>query len=206
MFEMSEAEILEEVANKRHSLQEQCFFPRNKRHSETEDEGVDAGTSSSSMDEQTEQCLRPASFSNIKTDVLLSSINCDELHQLEEFLKLSGISCSDPEDLDEEGIMNLRSYVSKFLALKINQECGEHFGGKKSVSFAEKANMPAKVDIKPPNNSPNVSAFKHFQVCHFLYSRTLKNSRSGVVVIKICKRKLNFEVFHRCEGNFVSRN
>lgn len=94
---------------------------------------------------------------------LLSNISTDELAELGEFLKLSGISNSDQEEPTEESLMQLRSYVSKFLALKINQEGGEHFGGKKCVSFAEKVKvLPKHLDTKhfvPPNNSPNVSAF-----------------------------------------------
>lgn len=154
--------IYDEVVYKRRSLQEPYFLQRNKRLSETEDEGVDAGTSSSSLDEQVEKTefLKPPPNMNVN---FLSNISMDELAQLEEFLKLSGISASEGEELDEEGLTQLRSYVSKFLALKINQEGGEHFGGKKNVSFAEKVNvLPKQLDPKTfiaPNNSPNVSAF-----------------------------------------------
>lgn len=152
--------VYDEVVYKRRSLQEPYFLQRNKRLSETEDEGVDAGTSSSSLDEQVEktELLKPPPSMNF-----LSNISTDELAQFEEFLKLSGISSSESEELDEEGMMQLRSYVSKFLALKINQEGGEHFGGKKNVSFAEKVNvLPKQLEPKTslaPNNSPNVSAF-----------------------------------------------
>lgn len=152
--------IYDEVVYKRRSLQEPYFLQRNKRLSETEDEGVDAGTSSSSLDEHVEKTefLKPPPNMNVN---FLSNISMDELAQLEEFLKLSGISSSENEELGEEGLTQLRSYVSKFLALKINQEGG----GKKNVSFAEKVNvLPKQLESKTfttPNNSPNVSAFQH---------------------------------------------
>ncbi|XP_023019159.2 uncharacterized protein isoform X2 [Leptinotarsa decemlineata] len=158
MYETSEEENVEETSHKRKSLPDPYFMQRNKRLSETEDEGVDAGTSSSSLDEN------PENLSRHKTDFLLSNISTDEMAQLEEFLKLSGISNSDEENT-ERSLTQLRSYVSKFLALKINQEGSEHFGGKKCVSFAEKVNLlPRHLETKhfiPPNNSPNVSAFLH---------------------------------------------
>lgn len=105
--------------------------------------------------------------------------------QLEEFLKISGISNSDQEDPSEESLMQLRSYVSKFLSLKINQEGGEHFGGKKCVSFAERVRvLPKHLDMKqfvPPNNSPNVSAFlqqKMHQVSNFFCESFTNTDRS----------------------------
>ncbi|KAJ8961767.1 hypothetical protein NQ318_021368 [Aromia moschata] len=158
MYETSEEDIADDAAYKRKSYPEPYYLRRNKRVSETEDEGVDAGTSSSSLDEHPECPLS-------KADCLLSNISTDELAQLEEFLKISGISTSD-EEHTEESLLQLRSYVSKFLSLKINQEGAEHFGGKKCVSFAEKLNvLPKPLETKqfvaPPNNSPNVSAFLH---------------------------------------------
>lgn len=137
LYETSEEDLTEDGLYRRNL--------RKKRFSETEDEGVDAGTSSSSVDEHHEPP---------KTDFLLSNISTDELVQLEEFLKISGISTSDNEEMTEESLMQLRSYVGKFLALKINQEGA----GKKTVSFAEKVNILPKQFIAP-NNSPNVSAF-----------------------------------------------
>ncbi|XP_076253104.1 uncharacterized protein LOC143191665 isoform X4 [Rhynchophorus ferrugineus] len=157
MYETSEEDLAtDDVALKRKSLPNTHYLARNKRFSETEDEGVDAGTSSSSLDEHQDNVL-PA-----KSDHLLQNMSMDELLQLDEYLKLSGFSSSD-EDRTEESLTHLRSYVSKFLSLKINQDGSEHFGGKKTVSFAEKVNVaPKHLDTKhfiPPNNSPNVSAF-----------------------------------------------
>ncbi|KAJ3641779.1 hypothetical protein Zmor_028257 [Zophobas morio] len=172
LYETSEEDLTEDTLYKRKSLQEP-YFLRTKRFSETEDEGVDAGTSSSSVDEHHES-LRTTSPNHQKTDFLLSNISTDELVQLEEFLKLSGISTSDNEEMTEENLMQLRSYVGKFLSLKINQEGAEHFGGKKTVSFAEKVNvLPKYLETKQfvaPNNSPNVSAFVHHKN---YYTKTL---------------------------------
>ncbi|XP_008191639.2 uncharacterized protein LOC661485 isoform X4 [Tribolium castaneum] len=136
LYETSEEDLTEEGMYRRNIL-------RKKRFSETEDEGVDAGTSSSSVDEHHEPP---------KTDFLLSNISTDELVQLEEFLKISGISTSDNEEMTDESLMQLRSYVGKFLSLKINQDGP----GKKTVSFAEKVNVLPK-QFTAPNNSPNVS-------------------------------------------------
>lgn len=152
MYETSEEETTDDHHYKRKSLPEPYYLQRNKRFSETEDEGVDAGTSSSSLDEH------PEVLPSQKADLLLSNISTDELAQLEEFLKQSGFSSSDhDEESSEESLINLRSYVSKFLSLKINQE-----SGKKCVSFAEKVKvLPKQLETKhfvPPNNSPNVSA------------------------------------------------
>ncbi|KAI4459389.1 run and sh3 domain containing [Holotrichia oblita] len=141
-----------ETVNKHQSYPEAYFLPRNKRLSETEDEGVDAGTSSSSLDEQQEV------YTTLSRNPVFSHLSCEDIVQLEEFLKLSGISlASDGEETDEESLMQLRSCVSRFLALRINQDCS-----KKSVSFAERVKvLPKMTDPKlttAPNNSPNVSA------------------------------------------------
>ncbi|XP_044263071.1 uncharacterized protein LOC123010326 isoform X2 [Tribolium madens] len=136
LYETSEEDLTEEGLYRRNIL-------RKKRFSETEDEGVDAGTSSSSVDEHHDPP---------KTDFLLSNISTDELVQLEEFLKISRISTSDNEEMTEESLMHLHSYVGKFLSLKINQDGP----GKKTVSFAEKVNVLPK-QFTAPNNSPNVS-------------------------------------------------
>lgn len=169
-------EVNDEMTHKRRSLQEPYYLQRNKRLSETEDEGVDAGTSSSSLDDHADGLEAPTPPPDMNVN-FLSHISNEELAQLEEFLKISGISTSDHEELDDNSIMQLRSYVSRFLALKINQEGAEHFGGKKNVSFAEKVNVLAK-QVEPklfiaPNNSPNVSAAfvsqRNHQVCEKNY-------------------------------------
>lgn len=158
LYETSEEDLSEETKDILNKHKEN--LRTRKRMSETEDEGVDAGTSSS-MEEHLETIRMNSP--NQKADFLLSHVSTEELAQLEEFLKISGISTStDQEDLTEENLMQLRSYVGKFLALKINQDNAEHFGGRKSVSFAERVNvLPKFFETKhfPPNNSPNVSAF-----------------------------------------------
>lgn len=144
------------------------FLPRNKRLSETEDEGVDAGTSSSSLDEQNDYPLRNTSPLP-QRDILFANLNKDELLQLEDFLKLSGIS-SENDDLNEESLLQLRSYVGKFLSLKMNQQLSEELTEKK-VSFAEIGKNDDSKILYPPNNSPNVSAIvnqRSYQVRYFL--------------------------------------
>nr|XP_022919540.1 uncharacterized protein LOC111428305 isoform X2 [Onthophagus taurus] len=136
LIETNEESI--ENLNKRSSLHEPYYLPRNKRLSETEDEGVDAGTSSSSFDEHERTFTPPPNI-----DPLFNNLNYEDIYQLEEFLKLSGVSLSDTDN--DESITQLRSYVTKFLSLKINQD------NSKKVSFA-----PQKHFV--PNNSPNVSA------------------------------------------------
>ncbi|XP_045478169.1 uncharacterized protein LOC123683260 isoform X2 [Harmonia axyridis] len=167
----SDSPVFEDNKYKRISLQEPYYLARNKKLSETEDEGVDAGTSSSSLDEH-----EPPLVTRSKSNRLFPNMSIDELTQFEEFLKCSGISSSDGEDLSDENFTQLRSYVSRFLSLKMNQEGGELFGGKKTVSFAEKVNvLPRCLDVKPtflaPNNSPNVSAFGH--------QRNYQNAQDG---------------------------
>ncbi|CAH2006314.1 unnamed protein product [Acanthoscelides obtectus] len=121
------------------------FYQRNKRLSETEDEGVDAGTSSSSLDDHLDDFNAQRAYA-------------EEMAQLDEFLKLSRLSISSDQEHDhlEDSLMHLRSYVSKFLSLKINQD----INNKKCVSFAgTKQHLDVARQFIPPNNSPNVSAF-----------------------------------------------
>lgn len=176
--------VFEDNKYKRISLQEPYYLARNKRLSETEDEGVDAGTSSSSFDEQ-ETSITTRSKSNR----LFPNMSIDELTQFEEFLKCSGISSSDTDELSDENLTQLRSYVSRFLSLKMNQEGGEFFGGKKTVSFAEKVNvLPKNLDVKvafmAPNNSPNVSAFSHqknYQVSDIFVYCFMRTSEENIL-------------------------
>lgn len=51
MYETSEEENTDDFTVKRKSFPEVYYLQRHKRFSETEDEGVDAGTSSSSLDD-----------------------------------------------------------------------------------------------------------------------------------------------------------
>lgn len=143
-------ELNEEYQNKK--ILSEYYIPRNKRLSETEDEGVDAGTSSSSLDEQNELPIRYHSPLP-QGDILFANLNKEELIQLEDFLKISGFS-SDHDEMNEESLLQLRSYVGKFLSLKMNQQLGEQLAEKK-VSFAEIGDVKT---VYPPNNSPNASA------------------------------------------------
>lgn len=188
MFEMGETdEFSEEDTHfqcnqthhqKRKSLYEPYYLPQRRTFSEqsteTEDEGVEAGHGTdSSLDERFENIkVRPPTPPLPKTgDFLVNfgTISVDELEQLEEYLKMSGVSYSENEEWDETDILQLRSHVGKFLNLKINKDqFDSNFAGKKTVSFAERAialeEAAHKLYSTPPN-SPNVSAMlsRHFQ-------------------------------------------
>ena len=182
MFEMTEQEILEEISTKRKSLQESPYYLPNKRLSETEDEGVDAGTSSSSLDEQTDPNGGNFETAHRHSDLMFSNLNSEDLAQLEEFLKLSGISSSDHDEMDEKSMTQLRSCVSKFLTLKINQD-----NCKKCVSFSEKVKvLPKNLEGKfAPNNSPNASTMMNNQRQYQVFSRS-----------KFQQRSINMRLFH----------
>lgn len=167
MFEMEEEYISEDdiIAtqnyNKRKSLHEPYYLGQRRTFSEhsteTEDEGVEAGhATDSSVDERFDNMkIRPPTPPLPKT--IDGNLSTDELDQLEDFLKMSGISCHDPNEWDENEILKLRSHVSKFLALKINKDQYDLIG-KKSVSFASKDNA----NYNTPPNSPNVLSIKQY--------------------------------------------
>ncbi|GLV31098.1 uncharacterized protein CBL_12172 [Carabus blaptoides fortunei] len=182
MFEMGAEEEYTTIdldnGTKRKSLHEPYYLSQRRtlsEHStETEDEGVEAGHGSeSSMDERFEtMTVRPPTppIPRSGDSVFhLGTMSCDELEQLEEYLKMSGISYADTDDWNETELLKLRSHVSKFLTLKINRDhydSGTSLSGKKSVSFAERAtNVLATEDAQKlyntPPNSPNVSAMLH---------------------------------------------
>lgn len=111
-----------------------------------------------------------------------------DLHQLEEFLKMSGFSCQNMDEWDQNQVQKVRNQVTKFLQMKRSQEenerstesSGSSCNSKKSVSFAQKSGgkiegqlAPAKVNelkgtsLTTPPNSPNISAViaqRHYQV------------------------------------------
>lgn len=116
-------------------------------------------------------------------------ISSADLQQLEEFLKLSGVSCQNMDEWDQNQVQKVRNQVSKFLQMKRSQEenqrstesSGSSCNSKKSVSFAQKSEAKVegqpstlkavdelKVDpITTPPNSPNISAViaqRHYQV------------------------------------------
>lgn len=161
MFEMGETDDYSEEDSpnitKRKSLHEPYYMGQRRTFSEhsteTEDEGVEAGhCTDSSLDERFENMkIRPPTPPLPKTNDF--NISTDELDQLEDFLKMSGISCTDPNEWDENELLKLRSHVSKFLTLKINKDHSDIT--KKQVSFAEKFDLNNQYQTPP--NSPNVS-------------------------------------------------
>lgn len=185
MFEMGDPEEYTTMdidnVTKRKSLHEPYYLSQRRTFSEhsteTEDEGVEAGHGSeSSLDERFEHMtVRPPTPPIPRTNenlFNLGTMSCDELEQLEEYLKMSGISYSETDEWDENELLKLRTHVSKFLTLKINRDHYDSgsMAGKKSVSFAERINVLATEDAQKqyntPPNSPNVSAMlhRHYQV------------------------------------------
>lgn len=120
------------ILRKADSLTKRKKSDLNNSSSYTTDEGVEAGNDSSL---ETNDCAiarppTPPLPKNTPNDLsLLSNTSQDELQQLEDFLKQSGFSCSENEDIDDQDVSKLRTCVNKFLSLKINQN------RRKSVSF-----------------------------------------------------------------------
>lgn len=115
-------------------------------------------------------------------------ISSGDLQQLEEFLKMSGFSCQNMDEWDQNQVQKVRGQVTKFLQMKRSQEenqrsiesSGSSCNSKKSVSFAQKSEVKEaqQTQLKPmeelkvvtlttPPNSPNIStvvAQRHYQV------------------------------------------
>lgn len=116
-------------------------------------------------------------------------ISSSDLQQLEEFLKLSGFSCQNMDEWDQNQVQKVRGQVTKFLQMKRSQEenqrsiesSGSSCNSKKSVSFAQKSEVKVEtqqtqlkameelkvVTLTTPPNSPNISAVvaqRHYQV------------------------------------------
>ncbi|KOB74641.1 Iporin, partial [Operophtera brumata] len=115
-------------------------------------------------------------------------ISSGDLQQLEEFLKMSGFSCQNMDEWDQNQVQKVRGQVTKFLQMKRSQEenqrsiesSGSSCNSKKSVSFAQKSEVKVEtqqtqlktveelkvVTLTTPPNSPNISAVvaqRHYQ-------------------------------------------
>lgn len=77
---------------------------------------------------------------NTNVDYETSQNSEDDVKQLEEFLKRSGLSSESSEGDNEDPEVKLRSYVRKFLALRMNKDVVKNIdmaeSQKKTVSFA----------------------------------------------------------------------
>lgn len=163
MFEMGEEDEFvkppsRESANKRKSLHDPGYWPRIKTFSEhsteTEDEGVELcghGTDSS-LDERFENMRIRANTPPMSEN---RQFNCmefdnDELRQLEDYLKISGISCEDATIWGENDLLDLKAHVADFLSLKINKDRFDLLNGKRCVNFADKSNIKNENYVTPP--------------------------------------------------------
>ncbi|XP_076246335.1 uncharacterized protein LOC143186535 isoform X3 [Calliopsis andreniformis] len=136
MFEMGDVEEIEDQSpesNKRMSLQEPYYMnndlqllSREKDVDETEERYY------------TERINEIVSTKDVETDISANSE--DEMKQLEEFLKHSGFSSQSSDGDTEDSDVKLRSYVRKFLSLKVNRDIIKATdmieSQKKTVSFA----------------------------------------------------------------------
>ncbi|XP_043267782.1 uncharacterized protein [Venturia canescens] len=156
MFEMGGVEEVEDrqspEPSKRMSLPEPYYINNDLqllRHGRI----VDSEKDVDEVEERryAERLRETGSFGNSDSDPLESS--GDDVKQLEEFLKRSGFS-SQSSDGDEDPDLKLRSYVRKFLALRMNKDIGKAAdmmeSHKKSVSFAvhqRKAYLANKANV-----------------------------------------------------------
>ncbi|XP_014613806.1 PREDICTED: uncharacterized protein LOC106792140 isoform X3 [Polistes canadensis] len=144
MFEMGGVEEVEDQCsepNKRMSLQEP-YYMNNDLQLLCRGRIID---SEKDVDETEEKCntgkerLNEA-INNTNVDYEISQNSEDDVKQLEEFLKRSGLSSESSEGDNEDPEVKLRSYVRKFLALRMNKDVVKNIdmaeSQKKTVSFA----------------------------------------------------------------------
>ncbi|XP_012276406.1 uncharacterized protein LOC105697569 isoform X2 [Orussus abietinus] len=145
MFEMGGVEEVEDQSstetNKRMSLQEP-YCMNNDMHLIRRGRIIDSEKDIDEVEERyyAERLKEAISRGCVDAEIDVSDNSEDDVKQLEEFLKRSGFSSQssdgDRDDLD----IKLRSYVRKFLALKMNKDVYKNVdmleSQKKSVSFA----------------------------------------------------------------------
>ncbi|XP_043265541.1 uncharacterized protein LOC122405093 isoform X2 [Colletes gigas] len=159
MFEMGDVEEIEDQSpevNKRMSLQEPYYM--NNDLQLCRGKIIDSEKDVDEAEERyhTEKVNETTSTGDIETENLENSE--DDVKQLEEYLKRSGFS-SQSSDGDTEGPdVKLRSYVRKFLGLRMNKDVTKTpdmiESQKKTVSFA--VNQRKKyLDNKPNNLNAN---------------------------------------------------
>ncbi|XP_015176459.1 PREDICTED: uncharacterized protein LOC107066398 isoform X1 [Polistes dominula] len=142
MFEMGGVDEVEDQCpepNKRMSLHEP-YYMNNDLQLLCRGRIID---SEKDVDETEEKCnterLNEA-INNTNVDYEISQNSEDDVKQLEEFLKRSGLSSESSEGDNEDPEVKLRSYVRKFLALRMNKDVVKNIdmaeSQKKTVSFA----------------------------------------------------------------------
>ncbi|XP_076673106.1 uncharacterized protein LOC143371620 isoform X3 [Andrena cerasifolii] len=140
MFEMGDVEEVEDQSsgNKRMSLQE-AYYMNNDLQLLCRGRPVD---SEKDVDETEERYYTERVNEVIKTgdvEIENSENSEDDVKQLEEFLKRSGFSSQSSDGDTEDSDVKLRSYVRKFLALRMNKDVKTTDmieSQKKTVSFA----------------------------------------------------------------------
>ncbi|XP_017885520.1 uncharacterized protein LOC108628252 isoform X3 [Ceratina calcarata] len=137
MFEMGDVEEIEDPApetNKRMSLQEP-YYMNNDLQLAYRGRIVD---SEKDVDEMEEKYHEIASTGDAEAEN--SENSEDDVKQLEEFLKRSGFSSQSSDGDTEDPDIKLRSYVKKFLSLRMNKDVTKATdmieSQKKTVSFA----------------------------------------------------------------------
>ncbi|XP_076655206.1 uncharacterized protein LOC143360348 isoform X3 [Halictus rubicundus] len=142
MFEMGDVEEIEDhqtpEVNKRMSLQEP-YYMNNDLQLLYRGKIVD---SEKDVDEMEERCHERVNDLNSTGDIETeaSENSEDDVKQLEEYLKRSGFSSQSSDGDTEDPDVKLRSYVRKFLALRMNKDVTKTTdmleSQKKTVSFA----------------------------------------------------------------------
>ncbi|XP_033226568.1 uncharacterized protein LOC117179048 isoform X3 [Belonocnema kinseyi] len=169
MFEMGDVEEVEDKSsetNKRMSLPEPYYINNDLhllRNGRIDDSDKDV--------DETEERLQTERLKEVAHRVDLETMDSsgEDVKQLEDFLKRSGFSSQSSDGDDEE--IKLRSYVRKFLALRMNKDIlktidmGE--SQKKTVSFASNqrkyleniANMEPNKEIMEPKEDMELRSF-----------------------------------------------
>ncbi|XP_076175070.1 uncharacterized protein LOC143150573 isoform X1 [Ptiloglossa arizonensis] len=142
MFEMGDVEEIEDQSpetNKRMSLQEP-YYMNNDLQLLCRGRVIDLEKDVDEAEEKyhTEKVNETTSTGDIETENLENSE--DDVKQLEEYLKRSGFSSQSSDGDTEDPDVKLRSYVRKFLALRMNKDVTKTpdmiESQKKTVSFA----------------------------------------------------------------------
>lgn len=166
MFEMGGVEEVEDrqspEPSKRMSLQEPYYMNNDLqllRHGRI----IDSEKDVDEVEERryAERLRETGSYGAVETEALESS--GDDVRQLEEFLKRSGFSSQSSDGDTEDPDVKLRSYVRKFLSLRMNKDISKTTdmmeSQKKTVSFAvnqRKAYLDSKVRAQYANTLYNM--------------------------------------------------
>ncbi|KAI4495441.1 hypothetical protein M0802_008655 [Mischocyttarus mexicanus] len=157
MFEMGGVEEVEDQCpepNKRMSLQEP-YYMNNDLQLLCRGRIIDSEKDVDETEEKFNTERLNEAINNTNVDYETSQNNEDDVKQLEEFLKRSGLSSESSEGDNEDPEVKLRSYVRKFLALRMNKDVVKNIdmaeSQKKTVSFA--LHERKRYSNEKPNNT-----------------------------------------------------